>query len=140
MRHSRLFVGLLIALSFSLAGRDASAVYGGSTSGSYKYQQESREDDYAGFSCASYNNACFGRCGPGCSTTFGTKVTTACQNHDACIRDYVCSGYSKASAYYNCLTGSRGLNHAAKSMVQYHFNNAVQYVKSAAQSVWAWVS
>jgi hypothetical protein len=129
-----LATAVALASLMLLSAAPAYAVYGGSGA----YQQENREDDYYGFQC-NYSNACFGRCGPGCSTAFGTTVTTACQNHDACSRDYRCAGYSSASAHYYCLSGSRGLGKAAKSLIGYHWNNAKTYVKSAAQSVWATV-
>lgn len=118
-----------IVLSFDL--QPASASYGGSGG----YQQEAREDDYAYGGC--YSNPCFGRCGPGCSTYFGTTSTNACANHDGCIRDYKCAGYSGASAHYYCLTGSRGLGKAASSLIRYHWNNGVSYVKDTWQSTWA---
>jgi hypothetical protein len=128
-----LAIGMFIVASL-VAPKLSYAVYGGDANG---YQQESREDDYWGFTCGSYNNNCFGRCGPGCSTYFGTTVTTACQNHDACIRDYRCAGYSGANAHYYCLTGNRGLGKAAGSLISYHWNNAKTWVKDTWQSTWA---
>jgi hypothetical protein len=130
-------VGLLAVATFivlSLVTPKLSyAVYGGSGA----YQQEAREDDYSSFQCGNYQNACFGRCGPGCSTYFGTAQKTACANHDACIRDNRCAGKSGATAHYNCLSGSRGLGKAAGSLISYHWNNAKTYVKDTWQSTWA---
>lgn len=110
--------------------RTADASYGGSGG----QQQETREDDYYYGGC--YSNACAGRCGPGCSTFFGTVKTNACQQHDNCIRDHKCAGYSGASAHYYCLAGSRGLGKAAASLVSYHWQNAVTWVKDTWQSTW----
>jgi hypothetical protein len=123
---------VVFAVTSFVAPRVSFAVYGGDSAG---YQQEAREDDYYYGGC--YSNACYGRCGPGCSTYFGTVVTTACANHDSCIRDYKCAGYSGASAHYYCLTGSRGLGKAAASLIGYHWNNAKTYVKDTWQSWWA---
>ncbi len=114
-----------------LSARPGFASYGGSGG----KQQEAREDDYYYGGC--YSNACVGRCGPGCSTYFGTTATYACQQHDNCIRDYKCAGYAGASAHYYCLTGSRGLGKAASSLIKYHWNNAQTYVKDTWQSTWA---
>ncbi len=114
--------------------KDSYASYGGASDGT---QQEAREDDYYYGGC--YTNACFGRCGAGCSTYFGTASTQACANHDGCIRDYKCAGYSAASAHYYCLSGSRGLGKAAASVIGYHWNNAKTWVKDTLQSTWAQV-
>jgi hypothetical protein len=123
----------MFAVTSLVAPSVSYAVYGGTSSG---YQQESREDDYY-YTSGCYNNPCAGRCGPGCSTYFGTTNTTACANHDACIRDNRCSGKSRATAHYNCLSGSRGLGKAAGSLIRYHWNNAKTYVKDTLQSTWA---
>src|SRR5262245_24835568 len=57
-----------------------------------------------GASTCDYSNACFGRCGPGCSTAFGTVVTQACANHDQCIKTRECTYHdSSAGAAVNCL-------------------------------------
>jgi hypothetical protein len=129
-----LAIASALSLSVLMLSSPALASYGGTSSG---YQSENREDDYYGFSCGSYNNNCFGRCGPGCSTYFGTTNTYQCQQHDACIRDWRCAGYSRATAHTKCLTGSRGLGRAAWSLVRYHWNNAKSYAKSGAISTWA---
>jgi hypothetical protein len=129
-------VGLVAVAIFVMSSMVAPslsyAVYGGTSSG---YQQEKREDDYYYSGC--YNNACPGRCGPGCSTYFGTNTTYACQQHDNCIRDNKCAGRSGATAHYNCLTGSRGLGKAAASLIKYHWNNGKTWVKDTWQSTWA---
>lgn len=93
----------------------------------------------------SYQNNCFGRCGPGCSTYFGTTNTSACQSHDQCIKDNVCAGKSAATAHLNCLTGTTGctsgacgsLASAAKSLIGTHWDNSVNWVKSNLISSWA---
>ncbi len=93
----------------------------------------------------SYQNNCFGRCGPGCSTYFGTTNTTACQHHDECIKDNVCGGKTAAQAHLNCLTGTTGctsgacgsLASAAKSLIGAHWDNSVNWVKSNLISTWA---
>jgi hypothetical protein len=128
---SLLALTLFVTTSFVAPGL-AMANYGGTSDG---YQQEAREDDYYYGGC--YNNACPGRCGAGCSTAFGTTTTYACQQHDNCIKDYKCGGYSGASAHYYCLTGSRGLGKAASSLIGYHWNNSKTYVKDTWQSTWA---
>lgn len=125
-------VALALATIVLLAdSQPAQANYGGSGG----YQQEAREDDYYYSGC--YSNACYGRCGPGCSTYFGTTSTSACAAHDSCIKDNKCAGYSGATAHYRCLTGSRGLGKAASSLIRYHWDNAVTYVKDTWQSTWA---
>ncbi|MBA3461755.1 MAG: hypothetical protein H0T46_17455 [Deltaproteobacteria bacterium] len=135
MNQTLFRLAILGALVLTLAlSRDSIAGYGGDSAG---YQQENREDDYYYGGC--YNNACAGRCGPGCSTYFGTTVTQACINHDNCIRDYKCAGYSGASAHYYCLSGSRGLGKAAASLGSFHWNNWKTYVKDSWQSTWATV-
>lgn len=126
-----LALALFVVASF-VAPNHTFAGYGGDSAG---YQQEQREDDYYVNGC--YNNACAGRCGAGCSTYFGTTVTYACQQHDNCIKDHRCAGYSGASSHYHCLTGSRGLGKAAQSLLSYHWNNAKTYVKDTWQSTWA---
>jgi hypothetical protein len=135
MQRSLFALAGLVILGAVLVGLDpppAAASYGGTSSG---YQQEAREDDYYYGGC--YNNPCRGRCGPGCSTYFGTVSTNACLNHDNCVRDHKCAGYSGAATHYYCLTGSRGLGKAAASLVRYHWNNAKTYVKDTWQSTWA---
>lgn len=133
MKQTLLYLAILGALVLTLAlPRESIASYGGDGAG---YQQEAREDDYYYGGC--YNNPCAGRCGPGCSTYFGTVVTQACINHDACIRSYKCAGYSGASAHAYCLTGSSGLGRAAASLGSYHWNNWKTWVKDTWQSTWA---
>ena len=133
MKQTLIRLAILGALILTLSlPRISYAVYGGDSAG---YQQESREDDYYYGGC--YSNPCAGRCGPGCSTYFGTVTTQACINHDNCIKSYKCAGYSAANAHYYCLTGSSGLGKAAASLLGYHWNNAKTYVKDTLQSWWA---
>lgn len=88
-----------------------------------------------GVSSCPYVNDCFGRCGPGCSTVFGSVTTTACTNHDQCIKDRECTyGDSGAAAQVNCV-GLLGA--AAGSLIQYHWDNFVNWVKDDLGSVWA---
>lgn len=128
------FAGLVALIV--IATTAAPQVSNASNGGSGGYQAEGREDDYYYGGC--YTNACYGRCGPGCSTALGTVVTGACQQHDACIKDQKCAGKSSATAHVNCLTGSRGLGKAAASLLSYHWNNAVTYVSDTLSSTpWA---
>lgn len=128
-------------LVIDLVGSDdqgiAEASNGGFWSGGYKHQQEAREDTHYGFQCGSYQNNCFGYCGPGCAHT--GAYTQACVNHDACVRDYTCAGYSQWSTHYYCLTGSRGMTKAAGSAISYHWNNAVHKVTDVVTGIWNWV-
>jgi hypothetical protein len=124
---------ILFVLASIVAPTQSFAVYGGNSADST--QVEDREDDNYYGGC--YTNACPGRCGPGCSAYFGTTVTYACQQHDNCIRDYKCSGYSGAEAHYYCLSGSRGLGKAAASLGSYHWQNAKTWLKDTWQN-WGW--
>ena len=132
MKNTLVAIIALFALVLVLALPHVSQATNG---GSGTSQQEAREDDYYYGGC--YYNPCAGRCGPGCSTYFGTYTSGACAAHDGCIKDHKCAGYSGASAHYYCLSGARGLGKAAQSLVSYHWNNAKTYVKDTWQSVWA---
>jgi len=48
--------------------------------------------DWGGSVCNSGNYGCMGRCGAGCSTLFGTKLTLDCLRHDTCSHDKVAAG------------------------------------------------
>jgi hypothetical protein len=74
---------------------------------------------------SSASGNCYGRCGPGCGwTILGNSYTTACQNHDSCVRNRLAQGYSSVSAHSGCV-GS--LPAAVGSFVQTHWNNGFQW-------------
>lgn len=92
------------------------------------------EEPRADESCAAYNNNCMGRCGPACGwTILGNAYTSACYNHDACIRNYMCSGYSGWQAHANC---AGGLPAAVASFVQTHWNYGFQWARDTWSGLW----
>ena len=84
--------------------------------------------------CASQTSACYGRCGPGCDwSVLGNAYTTACRNHDTCVRNYLCAGYSSFNAHSSC-AGS--LPAAVGSFVQTHWNAGFQWATDQFSGLW----
>lgn len=87
-----------------------------------KCHTEPRNDDKC------YSNSCYGRCGPGCGwSALGSQYTSACQNHDGCIKTRRCVyGDSQWQSHANC---AGGLPSAVGSWVQSHWNYGFQWAK-----------
>lgn len=87
-----------------------------------KCHTEPRNDDQC------YSNSCYGRCGPGCGwSALGNRYTSACQSHDACIKNRRCNyGDSQWASHANC---AYGLPSAVGSWVQSHWNYGFQWAK-----------
>lgn len=95
-----------------------------------KCHAEPRADE----GCAATWTACYGRCGPGCGwSALGNKYTSSCQNHDWCVRDYLCKGYSGWQAHSWC---AGGLPNAVGSFVQSHWNYGFQWAKDTWSGLW----
>ncbi|HEY5925943.1 MAG TPA: hypothetical protein VIV11_29850 [Kofleriaceae bacterium] len=84
--------------------------------------------------CAAQTTNCKGRCGPGCDwSALGNAYTTACANHDTCVRNYLCGGHSSWTAHSSC-AGS--LPSAVGSFVQTHWNNGFQWAADSWSGFW----
>jgi hypothetical protein len=84
--------------------------------------------------CASQSANCYGRCGPGCDwTILGNAYTSACANHDACVRNQLCSGASGFNAHANC---AGALPAAVGSFVQTHWNAGFQHARDIWSGLW----
>ena len=136
-----IYASLVVAAVFFMTTRTAHATYGGSNN------QQSEAREWTDTTC-SYQNNCYGMCGPGCSVYFGSKTLTACTNHDHCIKDNMCLGKSAATAHLNCLNGTTNcgsyssgacgsLVGAAKALISTHWNNSIHQVKSNIISTWS---
>lgn len=84
---------------------------------------------------ACYNNACYGRCGPGCDwTILGNAYTSACQSHDACIKYQRCTvGTTGVQSHINC---AGQLPAAVNSFVQTHWNQSMQWAEDTWSGIW----
>lgn len=91
--------------------------------------QEPRADE------ACYNNACYGRCGPGCDwSVLGNAYTSACQAHDACIQYQRCTvGTTGYQSHVNC---AGQLPAAIGSFVQTHWNQSMQWAADTWSGLW----
>lgn len=84
--------------------------------------------------CALTSQDCYGRCGPGCGwTVLGNAYTSACGNHDSCVRNYLCQGQSGWNAHSWC-AGS--LPAAVGSFAQTHWNNWFQHARDSWSGLW----
>ena len=91
---------------------------------------EARGDNYC-----SYQNDCFGRCGPNCSwSALGQSYTIACNNHDQCVQYQMCTlGNGSWTAQANC---AGGLASAVASVWQQHWNYGFQHAHDSVSGFW----
>lgn len=129
IRHVAVLVVAVIAVMF--VAREAQAYYEYNC-GAHRGAQchtEPRADE------ACYSNQCYGRCGPGCDwTILGNAYTSACANHDACIKYQRCTvGTTGVQSHINC---AGQLPAAVNSFVQTHWNQSMQWAEDTWSGIW----